>query len=98
MFISTCYVSCTVLSIGASIVNQKDIVSSFRELGNILKKKEQGFLRVYNMGPDLSRGDSKGILENILTENGKIYKDWPDMASVSSIFIKWNIQEIGYLE
>lgn len=33
--------------------------------GKYSEEKEQGFLRVYNMGPELSRGDSKGLLENI---------------------------------
>lgn len=33
--------------------------------GKYSEEKEQGFLSVYNMGPDLSKGDSKGLLENI---------------------------------
>lgn len=33
--------------------------------GKYSEEKEQGFFRVYKMGPDLSKGVSKGLLENI---------------------------------
>lgn len=59
------------------------------------EEKEKGILRVYNMGPDLCRGDSKVHLENItfslrMERYTKIGLTWHQsfQSSVNGIFKK----------